>query len=138
MERSETKRLPRWVGEEVSKDNRFSNANLVEHPYAEWGGHKTKPDAKYHWKSDEEVSEGLQRIVSEELGLAIWHLSENASSLDDAVHEARKALKKVRSAMRLLRGELGPEFDAYYDQANASLRGAGRKAFAPARRPRLN
>ena len=29
-------RLPSWIGEEVSKDDRYYNANLVEHPYSEW------------------------------------------------------------------------------------------------------
>lgn len=119
------KRLPRWIGEEVSGDSRFQNANLVDHPYAQWSA--PKPEAKYHWKLKEEVSEGLQRIVSQELQLAIWTLSASALSLDDAVHEGRKALKKARSALRLPRGELGSEFDAYYEQENAALRDAGRK-----------
>lgn len=29
-------RLPPWVGEEVSDDPRYFNANLVEHPYTTW------------------------------------------------------------------------------------------------------
>jgi CYTH domain-containing protein len=29
--------MPPWVGEEVSDDPRYSNANLVKHPYAQWG-----------------------------------------------------------------------------------------------------
>jgi CYTH domain-containing protein len=28
--------LPCWVGEEVSHDQRYSNANLVKHPYSRW------------------------------------------------------------------------------------------------------
>lgn len=30
--------LPPWVGEEVSNDSRYVNANLARHPYGEWGG----------------------------------------------------------------------------------------------------
>jgi adenylate cyclase len=28
--------LPPWIGEEVSRDPRYFNANLVEHPFARW------------------------------------------------------------------------------------------------------
>lgn len=28
--------LPGWVGEEVSDDRRYSNSNLVRHPYSSW------------------------------------------------------------------------------------------------------
>lgn len=28
--------LPDWIGEEVSDDPRYLNANLVDHPYREW------------------------------------------------------------------------------------------------------
>ena len=90
--------LPQWLGDEVSSDDRFTNANLVEHPYSQWRGRDPQPDTKYHWKLDEDASEGLQRIVSEQLQEAIWQLSGNAPSLDECVHEARKALKKTRSA----------------------------------------
>jgi CYTH domain-containing protein len=27
---------PEWIGEEVTKDFRYTNANLVDHPYATW------------------------------------------------------------------------------------------------------
>ena len=117
------KRLPSWIGEEVSKDDRYTNANLVEHPYSEWRAEAQKPDTKYHWKAYEGVSEGLQRIVLEQLRFAIWQISARGASLDDSVHDARKSLKKARSAMRLFRSVLGHEFG----KANAALRDAGRK-----------
>lgn len=115
--------LPPWVGEEVSKDDRYTNANLVEHPYSEWRAGAQKPDPKYHWKAGERVGEGLQRIVAEQLQLAIWELSGDPGPTDHAVHEARKCLKKSRSAMRLLQNVLGQE----YEKGNAALRDAGRK-----------
>ncbi|HEX5228942.1 MAG TPA: CHAD domain-containing protein [Bryobacteraceae bacterium] len=117
------RRLPAWVGQDVSGDDRYTNAKLAEHPYAEWREHAAKPQSKYHWKSGEGISEGLQRIVSEQLNCAIWHLAENPKSLDEAVHEARKSLKKARSALRLMRASLGDE----YGKWNAALRDAGRK-----------
>jgi adenylate cyclase len=33
---SETFELPDWVGEEVSDDPRYFNANLINHPYCDW------------------------------------------------------------------------------------------------------
>lgn len=29
--------LPDWVGEEVTHDPRYLNANLVEYPFSRWG-----------------------------------------------------------------------------------------------------
>jgi len=31
--------LPEWVGDEVSSDPRYYNANLAKHPYQEWEDH---------------------------------------------------------------------------------------------------
>ena len=28
--------LPPWIGQEVSQDARYYNANLVEHPFTQW------------------------------------------------------------------------------------------------------
>ena len=115
--------LPSWIGEEVSNDDRYSNANLAEHPYSEWHPGSEKPDPKYHWKASESVADGLKRMVAEQLQLAIWELSADRGPAEHAVHEARKCLKKSRSAMRLFQNILGKE----YTQANATLRDAGRK-----------
>jgi len=30
---------PDWLGEEVSRDPRYTNASLVQHPYSTWEGH---------------------------------------------------------------------------------------------------
>ena len=115
--------LPSWIGEEVSNDDRYINANLVEHPYSEWRPGNEKPDPKYHWKRGESVAGGMKRIVAEQLQLAIWELSADQGSADHIVHEARKCLKKSRSAMRLFQNILGKE----YEQGNTVLRDAGRK-----------
>ena len=115
--------LPFWVGEEVSNDDRYNNANLVEHSYSEWRPGSEKPDPQYHWKAGEGVADGLKRIVAEQLQLAIWELSADQGTRDHAVHEARKCLKKSRSAMRFFQNNLGKQ----YEQLNAALRDAGRK-----------
>ena len=34
---TETFELPDWVGEEVTSDKRYNNANLIDHPFSKWG-----------------------------------------------------------------------------------------------------
>lgn len=95
----------------------------LSHPYSEWRPGSEKPDPKYHWTDGEGTAEGLKRIVGEQLQLAIWELSADRGATDRAVHEARKCLKRSRSAMRLFQSTLGKE----YEEGNEALRDAGRK-----------
>ena len=83
---------------------------------------ETQPEAHYRWKTGEGVAEGFLRIVGEQFQCAIWNLSKN-ESLDEGVHEARKSVKKIRSAMRLARDILGEN----YDTADREVREAGRE-----------
>jgi len=73
----------------------------------------------YRLKAKESVPHGLRRIVREELKDAIRQLSKN-SNRDEAIHEARKSIKKVRAALKLVRRELG----STYHQENSRLRDA--------------
>jgi CHAD domain-containing protein len=67
--------------------------------------------------------EGLRRMALGQLDLAIDLLGEGR--LDErAVHETRKALKRLRALVRLLRHELGEEVFA---RESAALREAGRR-----------
>jgi CHAD domain-containing protein len=65
------------------------------------------------------------------IAVALARLGEPRVS-DESVHEARKALKKARAALRLLRPGLEP---AAYRAENALLRDAGR-CLAPLREPK--
>jgi CHAD domain-containing protein len=57
--------------------------------------------------SDEPVLDGLRRCAREQLQTAVGHLAEGLTSEPvTAIHEARKALKKERSLLRLARGTL--------------------------------
>jgi hypothetical protein len=57
---------------------------------------------------DEPLAEAIQRATLEQLDLAISQLGGTAAKPDErAVHETRKALKRLRATMRLLRYELG-------------------------------
>jgi adenylate cyclase len=113
---------PAWAGEEISGDERFSNAALVAHPYRTWHG-AAQDQAKFHLRHGESVAEGLSRSLHEQLDVAITELSENQEPLDNGIHEARKCLKKARTLLRLARPVLGR---TYRDQ-NAQIRDVAHK-----------
>jgi len=78
----------------------------------------------YRLKPGESVRESLRRIAREELTSAASRLRQaTARSRDEAIHEARKSIKKVRAILRLMRGELGGE----YQIENRRLRDVGRR-----------
>jgi CHAD domain-containing protein len=64
----------------------------------------------YRLEPGEGVADGIRRIVAEELDDAIAGLrkgaDESPEARDKAIHEARKSLKKSRSALRLVREDL--------------------------------
>jgi hypothetical protein len=62
----------------------------------------------YRLKLGEQVPEGVKRIVSEEIEAAVRQLAgEGDADRDEAIHEARKNVKKIRALLRLMRPELG-------------------------------
>jgi len=79
----------------------------------------------YRLLADEDLGEGVARIAAEELDDAISQLREE---LDDdpvkAIHSARKALKKERALLRLVREAVYPDV---YDQESQVFRDAGRR-----------
>jgi CHAD domain-containing protein len=78
----------------------------------------------YHFKTEESVPEGVRRIVREEVESATSELIKGKGrKRDEAIHEARKSIKKLRGALRLLQPELG---EIYRDQ-NRKLGDTGRQ-----------
>src|SRR5882757_1483145 len=73
-------------------------------------------------RRSESGTQGLRRIAREQIAKALEALDGKTLS-DDAVHSARKELKKARASLRLLRDALG---DAVYKRENAALRDAAR------------
>ena len=59
----------------------------------------------YRLKADEPVGKGLKRVVRKELRSAIAQLDGGDPS-DDAIHEARKSIKKVRAVLQLVGNQL--------------------------------
>ena len=68
------------------------------------------------------LAAGLQRISLEQLDHAIAALT--TLRIDIGIHEARKALRRVRAVLRLVRDPLG---DRVYRAENVALRDAGRQ-----------
>jgi len=78
----------------------------------------------YRLKAGESVPEGVRRIVSDEIEDAAVQLAgKKAKNRDEAIHEARKSVKKIRGILRLIQPELG----GTYRRENARLQEIGRK-----------
>jgi CHAD domain-containing protein len=78
----------------------------------------------FRFLDDEAVSGALGRIARGRIDHAIDELGgKSDSSAEEAVHEARKDMKKLRSVLRLARDELGDEI---YRRENECFRDAAR------------
>ena len=74
----------------------------------------------YRLQIDEPLPEGVARVARGRFDHAIEELDGSSGSAPaEAVHNARKDIKKLRSLIRLVRGELGP---ALASAENAALR----------------
>jgi CHAD domain-containing protein len=72
----------------------------------------------YRLEADESVPKELRRIVREEIESSGEYLAgKKAGGPDEAIHEARKSLKKIRAVLRLVQPEIG----AIYDKENTAL-----------------
>jgi CHAD domain-containing protein len=79
---------------------------------------------QYRLRCDEDVADGITRIATGRADSAIEHLRGKSDlELAGAIHETRKDLKKLRSALRLVRDPLGDEL---YRRENIRFREAGR------------
>jgi CHAD domain-containing protein len=79
----------------------------------------------YRLKPGEPLSEGVVQIAHSRIDHAIAELrGKSDSSAEEAVHEARKNLKRLRALLRMIRGELG---DETFRRENACFRDAGRE-----------
>ena len=78
---------------------------------------------RFRLDPDETVRDGIGRVVHGQLDHAIVLVEGREGTGPEAVHEARKALKRLRAALRLCRKELGKD---RFRHENAILRDAGR------------
>ncbi len=79
----------------------------------------------YRLDAGEALPDGIARIARGRIDHAIEELSGGTRSApEEAVHEARKDMKKLRALLRLVRGELG---DDWFARENACFRDAARE-----------
>jgi CHAD domain-containing protein len=77
----------------------------------------------YRLKQHETISDGIKRIVIEQIDQAIDGLESQSVRQDNAIHDARVCFKKIRAVLRLVQSE----FDAdSFRQENSCYRDAGR------------
>jgi CHAD domain-containing protein len=76
----------------------------------------------YRLERGESVIAGLKRVVQDEFESAAAQLADDEANRDEAIHEARKSIKKARALLRLVRAELGTA----YARENARLRDIAR------------
>lgn len=77
----------------------------------------------YYLRQSETLQIGLQRIISENIGLASKMLN-SRKNIHEEVHEARRQFKMARAVLRLVRKMLG---DKLYKQKNEICRNTARK-----------
>jgi CHAD domain-containing protein len=77
----------------------------------------------YRLLPGEPVADGVKRVILGRIDDAVEQLSGGAPEPAEGVHEARKDLKKIRSALRLVRAELG---DDVWRRENEHYREIGR------------
>jgi CHAD domain-containing protein len=83
--------------------------------------------SSYRLRRDEEAADGVRRVARGQLDLAAEQLETGTSprgDLDGAVHETRKAFKRLRALVRVSRDALG---DEAYRRENTIFRDAGRR-----------
>jgi CHAD domain-containing protein len=85
-----------------------------------------EPDTRpYRLLEDEDATTGMRRVIVARLERASERLREagDGDALAEAIHGARKDLKKARAALRLIREELG---EKTFKRENQALRDAAR------------
>jgi CYTH domain-containing protein/CHAD domain-containing protein len=144
---------PPWLGAELTGDKRYSNQTLAtaglptedekrddtdmdspettEYGAEAAGGAEAPPapSRAYRLLDDEGAAEGVRRAIVGRLDKAAERLREageagaDGDALAEAIHGARKDLKKARAALRLIREELG---EKTFRRENRTLRDAAR------------
>jgi CYTH domain-containing protein/CHAD domain-containing protein len=101
---AEAFRAPAWFGRELTGDRAWANQNLALQ------GRPAKA-LEFRLRPDEDPAAGICRVVMARAAQAAAAVRQAGAAEDPAipVHEARKSLKKVRSALRLLRGVISDE-----------------------------
>ncbi|WP_430814592.1 CHAD domain-containing protein [Carboxylicivirga sp. RSCT41] len=73
--------------------------------------------------NQEELQEGITRVLKEQYAFIGYHTS-IPNDIDTSVHEIRKAIKRIRAILRLVRWDIGEEL---YQGENMRFRDLGRE-----------
>jgi CYTH domain-containing protein/CHAD domain-containing protein len=142
---------PPWFGRELTGDQRYANQTLAteglpaedekrddmtmesasttaEEPRDDGTAAEDEapsPSRAYRLLADEDAAAGIRRVIASRLEKAAERLREplDGDALAEAIHGARKDLKKARAALRLVREEVGEET---FKRENHALRDAAR------------
>jgi CYTH domain-containing protein/CHAD domain-containing protein len=126
---------PGWLGREVTGDERYANQRLASEGWPGSGGGasgnsgvvaKSGDKARsYKLKRKEEIADGVRRIARGRADDALGELAgaEGGGDLSEAIHSARKDMKKLRALLRLVRKPVG---EAVYRAENRRYRDAAR------------
>jgi CYTH domain-containing protein/CHAD domain-containing protein len=143
---------PPWLGAELTGDERYANQTLatkglapepmnrddadMESPMSVEAPEQTDadpateeapaPSRAYRLLPDEDAAAGVRRVILGRLDKAAERLREagdEGDALAEAIHGARKDLKKARAALRLVRDELDKKT---FKRENRALRDAAR------------
>jgi CHAD domain-containing protein len=77
----------------------------------------------YQFDPAQSWPQNIRRIAGGQIDLAVRYLENPGDDPDEAIHEARKCLKRVRALLRLVRPALG---ETLYRRENLGYRDAGR------------
>jgi CYTH domain-containing protein/CHAD domain-containing protein len=120
---------PPWLGAELTGDARYANQTLatVGLPEKRNDVEVETTDRAYRLLADEGAADGVRRAIVGRLDKAAGRLREagdaDGDALAEAIHGARKDLKKARAALRLVREDLG---EKTFKRENRALRDAAR------------
>jgi CYTH domain-containing protein/CHAD domain-containing protein len=134
---------PTWLGAELTGDERYANQTLAteglpadrakRNDVAMEAADPTDPNAEtglsraFRLHLDEVAASAVRRVIVGRLGKAALRLREagdaDGDALAEAIHGARKDLKKARAALRLVRDALG---EKTFKRENRALRDAAR------------
>jgi CHAD domain-containing protein len=81
----------------------------------------------YRLNDHETISDAIKRIVDEQIAKVLAYMETGSGNLDDAIHDARVCLKRIRAVLRLVQGEID---SASFRQENSCFRDAGRRLSA--------
>ncbi|MCU4154885.1 CHAD domain-containing protein [Carboxylicivirga sp. A043] len=73
--------------------------------------------------NQEELQEGITRVLKEQYAFIRYHTT-IPNDIDTSVHEIRKAIKRIRAILRLVRWDIGEEL---YQSENMRFRDLGRQ-----------